>query len=79
VNLAALVPIAVAIFNAVGPSIMSFLQQAFAHPALDDNGKAALAALRPELRQDVADVDALQPLPVPDEKPTPPPAPTRPD
>lgn len=66
--LQALLPIAVAIFNAVGPQIVAFVQSIAAHPNLDDNGKAAVEALRLELKQDRADLEALKPLP--DPKPT---------
>jgi len=61
----AAVSIIVAALNAVGPAIVGWLQQAFAHPDLNDNGKAALKALGVTLKQDVADVDAVKPLSVP--------------
>lgn len=72
----ALVPILVAIFNTVGPAIVQLIQQAVFHPSLDDNGKAAVAALHGQLERDRADLaaEAKNPLPVPDPKPT---APTR--
>lgn len=66
------VSIIVAVLNMVGPPIVKWLEQAFAHPDLNDSGRAALAALGVTLRQDVADVDALPPLPVPDPEKTPP-------
>lgn len=61
--LQALLPIAVQIFNAVGPQIVAFVRGIAEHSALDDNGKAAVAALRLELKQDRADLEALKPLP----------------
>lgn len=74
----AAIPIIVAVLNAIGPPIVQWLQQAFSHPDLNDNGKAALAALGVTLKQDILDVEALKPLPVPEPKPTPNERPTPP-
>jgi hypothetical protein len=64
--MSSLVTILVAIFNAVGPGVIDLIKQAMAHPALDEQGRAAADALAvAELRRDRADVLAEQPLPAP--------------
>lgn len=66
------VQILIAILNAVGPGIIDLIKSVATHPALDDNGKAAIAALHAQLEADRADLarEASDPLPVPDPKPT---------
>ena len=66
----AIIPIIGAVLNAVGPSIVEWLSKAFAHPDLNDNGKAALAALGVTLKKDADESDAVPPRPVPDPGPT---------
>lgn len=64
----ALVPVVVAIFNAVAavvPDVVAFFKQVTSHPDLTPAGKAAIDAMKADVKADVAAVQALQPLPEP--------------
>lgn len=78
-----IVDIIVTVLNLLGkllPQIPAIIDEIRGHPELNDNGKAALDLIDGRLAEHERKLAAAQPVPVPDEKPTPPPtAPTRPE